>query len=173
MTLKKTFTVAVVAASLFGGSLIAIPLLASAQDDSPSLESEVNQKDSTIKEKETNHHKRGPKRGAFIGKVLLEVGLDPASVREGFANGQTLGDTAEANGISPETIVDAIVDAMTERLNQAIADGKLTPEEAAEKAAGIPERATGIVDTIPERKDKDHRPQSDSKKQQRQNSPSI
>ena len=177
MTLKKTFTVAVVAASLFGGSLIAIPLLASAQDDSPSLESEVNQEDSTIKEKEkekeTNHHKRGPKRGAFIGKVLLEVGLDPASVREGFANGQTLGDTAEANGISPETIVDAIVDAMTERLNQAIADGKLTPEEAAEKAAGIPERATEIVDTIPERKDKDHRPQSDGKKQQRQNSPSI
>ena len=173
MTLKKTFTVAVVAASLFGGSLIAIPLLASAQDDSPSLESEVNQKDSTIKEKETNHHKRGHKRGAFIGKVLLEVGLDPASVREGFANGQTLGDTAEANGISPETIVDAIVDAMTERLNQAIADGKLTPEEAAEKAAGIPERATEIVDTIPERKDKDHRPQSDGKKQQRQNSPSI
>ena len=47
MTLKKTFTIAVVAASLFGGSLIAIPLLASAQDDSPSLESEVNQEDST------------------------------------------------------------------------------------------------------------------------------
>ena len=99
--------------------------------------------------------------------------MDPGAVREGFANGQTLGDTAEANGISPETIVDAIVDAMTERLNQAIADGKLTPEEAAEKAAGIPERATEIVDTIPERKDKDHRPQSDGKKQQRQNSPSI
>ena len=158
MTLKKTFTIAVVAASLFGGSLIAIPLLASAQDDSPSLESEVNQEDSTTNEKETNHRKRGPKRGAFIGEVLLEVGLDPVSVKEGFANGQTLGDTAEANGISPESIIDAIVAAMTERLNQAIADGKLTPEEAAEKAAGIPERANQIVDTIPERKDKEHRP---------------
>ncbi len=175
MTLKKTFTIAVVAASLFGGSLIAIPLLASAQDDSPSLESEVNQEDSTTNEKETNHRKRGPKRGAFIGEVLLEVGLDPVSVKEGFANGQTLGDTAEANGISPESIIDAIVAAMTERLNQAIADGKLTPEEAAEKAAGIPERANEIVDTIPERKDKDkdHRPQSDGKKQQRQNNVST
>ena len=173
MTLKKTFTIAVVAASLFGGSLIAIPLLASAQDDSPSLESEVNQEDSTTNEKEANQRKRGPKRGAFIGEVLLEVGLDPVSVKEGFANGQTLGDTAEANGISPESIIDAIVAAMTERLNQAIADGKITPEEAAEKAAGIPERANKIVDTIPERKDKDHRPQSDGKKQQERNNVST
>ena len=173
MTLTKTFTIAVVAASLFGGSLIAIPLLASAQDDSPSLEAEVNQEDSTINQKEDDHRKRGPKRGAFIGEVLLEVGLNPASVKEGFANGQTLGDTAEANGISPETIVDAIVAAMTERLNQAVADGKLTPEEAAEKAAGIPERAAEIVDTIPERKDKDHRPQSVSKKQKQPKSASI
>ena len=91
-------------------------------------------------------------------------------MKEGFANGQTLGETAEANGISSETIVNAIVDAMTERLNQAVTDGKLTPEEAAEKAAGIPDRATEIVNTVPERKDKDHRPQSDGKKQQRQNS---
>ena len=74
-------------------------------------------------------------------------------MKEGFANGQTLGETAEANGISSETIVDAIVAAMTERLNQAVTDGKLTPEEAAEKAEGIPDRATEIVNTVPERKD--------------------
>ena len=74
-------------------------------------------------------------------------------MKEGFANGQTLGETAEANGINSETIVDAIVTAMTERLNQAVTDGKLTPEEAAEKAAGIPDRATEIVNTVPERKD--------------------
>ena len=153
MTLKKTFTIAVVAASLFGGALVAIPLLASAQDDSPSLEPETSQEESEI-QKEKKDKDRGPQKREFLGEVLLEVGLDPDTVKEGFANGQTLGDTAEANGISSETVTDAIVSAMTERLSQAIADGKITPEEAAEKAAGIPDRATEIVNSIPEKKDK-------------------
>ena len=156
MTLKKTFTIAVVAASLFGGTLVAIPLLASAQDNSPSLESETSQEESKNQERKSSNKNRGPKRGergALVGEILREVGLDADIVKEGFANGQTLGDTAEANGISSETIVDAIVAAMTERLNQAVADGKITPEEAAEKAAGIPDKATEIVNTVPDRKD--------------------
>ena len=152
MTLKRTFTIAVAAASIFGGALVAIPLLASAQDDASLFESETNKEESNNqgKRKDKDH---GPKRGAFIGEILLEVGLDADIVKEGFAIGQTLGETAEANGINSETIVDAIVTAMTERLNQAVTDGKLTPEEAAEKAAGIPDRATEIVNTVPERKD--------------------
>ena len=153
MTLKKTFIIAVVSASLFGGTLVAIPLLASAQDDPPSLKPEISQEE-TETQKEKKDKDRGPQKRAFLGEVLLEVGLDPEIVKEGFANGQTLGDTAEANGISSETVTDAIVSAMTERLNQAIADGKITPEEAAEKAAGIPDRATEIVNSIPEKKDK-------------------
>ena len=62
----------------------------------------------TVPERKDKDH--GPKRGAFIGEILLEVGLDADVVKEGFANGQTLGETAEANGISSETIVNAIVD---------------------------------------------------------------
>ena len=150
MTLKKTFTIAVVAASLFGGSLVAIPLLASAQDDPPSLEPEISQEEAD--------KDRGPKKRAFLGEVLLEIGLDHEVVKEGFANGQTLGETAEANGISSTTVTDAIISAMTERLNQAVANGKITPEEAAEKASGIPDRATEIVNSIPEKKDKDRGP---------------
>ena len=153
MTLKKTFTIAVVAASLFGGTLVAIPLLASAQDSSPSLETNSSQEIDSGEDNKGNRHNRGHRKGAFLGEVLLDLGLDPADVREGFANGQTLGDTAEANGISANTVVDAIVASMTERLNQAVADGKITAEEAAEKAAGIPDKATEIVNTVPDRKD--------------------
>ena len=119
MTLKRTFTIAVAAASIFGGALVAIPLLASAQDDASLFESETNKEESNNQEKRKDKD-HGPKRGAFIGEILLEVGLDADIVKEGFANGQTLGETAEANGISSETIVDAIVTAMTERLNQAV-----------------------------------------------------
>ena len=148
MTIKKTFTTAVVAASLFGGTLLAIPLLASAQDSSPSLETNSGQETEKGEEIKVDRHSRAI-------EVLLDLGLDPADVREGFANGQTLGDTAEANGISADAVVDAITASMTERLNQALADGKITAEEAAEKAAGIPEKATEIVNSIPDRKDKD------------------
>ena len=155
MTIKKTFITAVVAASLFGGTLVAIPLLASAQDSSPSLETNGSQKIDDGKDNKVNHNNYGHKKRAFLGEVLLDLGLDPASVREGFSNGQTLGDTAEANGVSPDAVVDAITASMTERLNQALADGKITAEEAAEKAAGIPEKATGIVNSIPDRKDRD------------------
>ena len=168
MTLKRTFTIAVVAGSLFGGTLVAIPLLASAQDSSPSLEPEISQEESKNQEKKSSAPKTpGPKRGVLVGEILREVGLDADVVKEGFANGQTLGETAEANGISSETIVDAIVEAMTERLNQALADGKITPEEAAEKAAGIPDRATEIVNTVPERKDKERGHHFDEEKTRR------
>jgi len=170
MTIKKTFITAVVAASLFGGTLVAIPLLASAQDSSPSLETNGSQKIDDGKDNRVNHNNYGHKKRAFLGEVLLDLGLDPASVREGFSNGQTLGDTAEANGVSPDAVVDAITASMTERLNQALADGKITAEEAAEKAAGIPEKATGIVNSIPDRKEHRGQHPKGSQQQQKQDS---
>ena len=48
---------------------------------------------------------------------------------------------AEANGISSEAVVQTIVDVLTEKLNEAVSEGKITGDEALEKASHIRERA--------------------------------
>lgn len=95
---------------------------------------------------------RGERHGRFGaglrggGEALEAIGLDLDTVRSGLADGMNLGEIAEANGISTDAVVDALVDQMTERLDQAVENGRLTEQEAADKAAEIEERANDIVD---------------------------
>ena len=56
-------------------------------------------------------------------------------LHEALKDGQTIADLAEARGVALEDIADALVAAQTERLQQAVEDGRLTQEEADEKIA--------------------------------------
>lgn len=90
-------------------------------------------------------HAAGRHRGGHVGEILDELGLDADVVREGIADGLTLGEIAEANGSSAEAVAGAIVEHMTERLDAAVDAGRIDEDEAAEMAAEIEERAEAIV----------------------------
>ena len=84
------------------------------------------------------HHRGG------VGNVdVLEeaLGMDAAAIREALAEGSTLADLAD----DPQALIDALVAEAQTKLDEAVADGKLTAEEAAEKEADIVERVTGMV----------------------------
>jgi polyhydroxyalkanoate synthesis regulator phasin len=73
------------------------------------------------------------------------LGLSAEELREQLRAGSTLGDIATEQGLDPQDVVDAIVAEMTERVDAAVADGKLDADAAAEKLAEAEERISDRV----------------------------
>lgn len=75
-----------------------------------------------------------------LGTVSEVTGLDAATVRERLAAGETVADIA---GDQTQAVIDALVADANAAIDNAVADGKLTPEQgeaAKEKAAAAIER---------------------------------
>ena len=77
--------------------------------------------------------------------VLDVLGIEADALRDALAGGQTLAEVAEANGTTAQAVIDAMVGEAEERLDQAVEDGRLTEDEAADKLAEITEHVTGVV----------------------------
>ncbi|SRR6056297_307054 len=74
------------------------------------------------------------------------LGLSPEELREQLRSGSTLADIATAQGVDPRAVVDAIVAELTERVDAAVAEGRLDADAAAEKLADAEERISERVD---------------------------
>lgn len=89
--------------------------------------------------------RRQPKRGqnllAKAGEIVAgELGMTVQDLREALDEGQSVADLAEAQGVPLDDILNALLEPVTEHLDQAVADGKLTQEEADAKLAEVTER---------------------------------
>jgi uncharacterized protein YidB (DUF937 family) len=92
-------------------------------------------------------HRPGPGviRHHFLGIVAETIGITPAELREDLSDGDTIAQVAESYGVDPQAVIDAVLAPLFERIDQAEANGRLTPGEAAEKKAAATERVTNIV----------------------------
>lgn len=163
-----------VSAALAGGALVVVPTVAGAQEDdstAPDAAAEVAPEttrwqaflDSLVEEgiitteqadtiverfeerrteaREARELRREEHR-AIVSEVL---GLDEEALQAAREDGQTLADLAEQQGVSIDTLVDALVEPKLERLDEQVEAGELTEEEAAERAVRIEERVTARV----------------------------
>jgi hypothetical protein len=90
---------------------------------------------------------RGAAKGNIIGiheQVQSLLGIDAATLRTELQSGKSLADIAQAKGISKEALVEKIQAAITAKLDQAVADQKITND----KAAKIKENLTQKIETI-------------------------
>ena len=150
LNLKKPFVTAVISSAVFASAIVAIPLIASAQNDTTEATEEISNEDNENSKVDRDRPDReGKNRKGFhvIGEVIESLGLEKETLRAGIESGQTLGEIAEANGIASESVMETIVSLITDRLNEAVAEGKITGEEALEKAVHIQERAEKIVNS--------------------------
>ena len=85
------------------------------------------------------------RRGAHLDSLAELLGMDADALREALLSDSTLADVAADQGVDVEVVVEAIVDQKTERIEQAVEDGRLTEDEAAEKTADLEERVTTRV----------------------------
>ena len=81
--------------------------------------------------------------------VAEALGLTADELQAARAEGQSLADIAAAQGVSTDTVVDAIVDGIEAHLAEEVAEGDLTQAEADERLATAEERATEKVDAAP------------------------
>jgi polyhydroxyalkanoate synthesis regulator phasin len=103
----------------------------------------------------------GPFGGHGGGRGMLGKGLDVAAtalgmteddLRTALRDGQTIAQVAESKGIDVQVVIDALIADATTRIDEKVAAGDLTQEEADARLAELTERITERVNnTMPAR----------------------
>jgi polyhydroxyalkanoate synthesis regulator phasin len=90
-------------------------------------------------------------RGPFIGHFAIfdaaasYLGMTEVELREAMRD-QTLAQIAKENGKTAAGLVNELVATQTERIDEAVADGKLTDEQATSLKEGLEARMQALVD---------------------------
>jgi len=136
MKVKRSVACLAMAGSALAGGMLFGPVLAGAQEEEPQEQGE--------------REGRGPcrgggHRGRHLEAAAAAIGIEQDALREALQNDQTIAQVAQANGVDPQAVVDALVADVSARIDQKVADGDLTQAEADEKKAELPERITALV----------------------------
>jgi AcrR family transcriptional regulator len=81
-------------------------------------------------------------------EAIAEVlGLEVEDLQEALADGQTIAEVAEAQGVALEDVVDALMASASERLQQAVDDGRITQEQADEQTEQMEEHILQMLES--------------------------
>ena len=139
------------------GSFVAPIGLVSAQETDADADTDATESDAEATESDDSEstdedrHRRG-RHGLRVAKaeVLEDVlGLSADEIREALADGGSLADLAEAQGVAVDELEAALVAAATERIEEAVADGEIDAERADEVLAELDERVAEMVTRVP------------------------
>lgn len=148
---------ALVVGGITAGSLFAPLGLASAQEDDTddstaddSTAEDSGSEDGTAEDSTDGKTRRGfgRSRGLHLdkGETLSEaLGLTAEEIRDNFAEGQSIADMAEAQGVAIEDVEAALVAAATEQIEAAVADGKISEDRAATMLESVEDRVSEMV----------------------------
>ena len=92
------------------------------------------------------HLRMGGPFGVALDEVAEALGLTRDEVESGLADGKSLKELAEEKGKSVDEVVDALVAAATEKIDQAVEDGRISEENAAEVKSNLEERIREVVE---------------------------
>ncbi len=164
------------AAAVGAGLLITVPLTVAAQSDDDWVTNTLDGlvSDGTLTQDQADavgsaldsarpdgpgpwigHGRGGP--GMFGGPLQLDaaataLGIEADELLEQLRSGETIAEVAAAQGVDVQTVIDAMVASVKERLDDAIADGRLDASEEADRLADVTERITTFVNEgLPER----------------------
>jgi len=73
------------------------------------------------------------------------LGITGRELVEALADGSTLAEIAEANDVDPADLIDHLVGVAEDRLDEAVANGRITEEEKAELLAAATEHIAALV----------------------------
>jgi hypothetical protein len=90
------------------------------------------------------HRHHGPFH-AKLDAAAKYLGLTRAQLRERLEDGKTLAQVARDRDKSVDGLVDALVNAAEQKLDNAVEDGRLTEAEKREMLSGLRERITDLV----------------------------
>ena len=91
------------------------------------------------------HRAFGGLWGRHLDAAAAFLGLTETQLEEALRSGKSLAQIAKEKGKSADDLVDALVAATTKRLDQAVADGRMTKAQRDMVVADLKERTTAIV----------------------------
>lgn len=93
-------------------------------------------------------HHGGPGHHGFVAldAAAAFLGITEAELKERVRDGETLAEIAQAEGKTRAGLVDTLVAAAKERLDEEVAEGDLTPAQRAEILEGVESRIEDAVD---------------------------
>ncbi len=77
-----------------------------------------------------------------MDEIAAVLGLERDDLVDRVLDGESLAEIAEAEGVATQELVDILIADRLERIDQALADGEIDADEAAERRAAIEEMAT-------------------------------
>ena len=159
---KTKTTRYLVAAALLGGGVtlgaVFSPIgLAGAQSsdtdtDSTDTDSTDTETDRPVDGDRARDGRPGRGRGGPdfpVGRVLGLLDLTPEELEAAFAEGKTVAEIAEEQGVGTDELVAELVAGVEERLDQAVADERIDADEAEARLAEIESRIEAFVTTEP------------------------
>jgi polyhydroxyalkanoate synthesis regulator phasin len=85
--------------------------------------------------------------GGMLKVAADKIGVQPKDLIEARRNGQSIADVANEHHVNPGDVVSAIVNAVNQRIDQAVANGRLAQDKANELKAKVPQLADRFVNT--------------------------
>lgn len=165
MKSKKFLAAAMVAGVGLGG--LSLASVASAQsyggdpgsatvEESVDAETNAGVVDVQDADAETNERsERGERgrRGHRGGGCNLEaaaeaIGIDETELRDALDGGESIADVAEANGVSVDAVIDALVEDKAEQIAEKVESGRITQDEADQKLADAEDKITDRVNGV-------------------------
>ena len=93
-------------------------------------------------------HGRQPVRNT-IAAVIEASGLDKSVFIQGFQDGKTINQILAENGVDSAAVQADVLEALDAKLDQAVADGRLTQEQAEAAYAKAEEKLPELMDAVP------------------------
>jgi len=91
------------------------------------------------------------RRGA-VAVITKTIGIDRRTLHQNLLAGHTIAQIATDNHVDPQTVIDALVAAATNKLNAAVQAGHLTAARATKIEQNLRARAANLVNTwLPKR----------------------
>ncbi len=92
------------------------------------------------------HHGRFHRLRAGLDTAAEAIGIEPEELRDALIDGQSLAEVAEANGVDRLAVVDALTAEVQTRIDAQIERGHIDQERADDLAAAAAERIEAMVD---------------------------
>lgn len=96
----------------------------------------------------TENDGRNRRGGCNLETAAAAIGIEEADLRAALEDGSSIADVAEANGVSADDVIDAMVDAKTDRIAEKVESGRITQEQADEKLAELEDKISDRVNGV-------------------------
>lgn len=96
-----------------------------------------------------------PGPGVRVGHMMADldtaaqaIGIDADALRDALQGGQTLAEVAQANGVDPQTVIDALVAEAQARIADDVSAGRITQDDADQVLADLESHITDLVNGV-------------------------